>query len=357
MTIKAKFSGLQGSFNIDVDFEFPDHGVTALFGPSGSGKTTILRCMAGLVRLPKGDFGVDGEVWQSANQFLKTYQRDIGYVFQEASLFPHKSVRDNLYYGAKRCQVNKEALVNFNEMVQLLGIEHLLARSPARLSGGERQRVAIGRALMTQPKILLMDEPLSALDHETKQDILPYLENLHKLLRIPIVYVTHAIDEVARLADYMVLLEQGKVKAQGELADMLARTDLPFRHDENAAMILDATIVERDQQWHLAKAVFAGGSLWVRDHGLTVNQSVRLRVLARDVSIGLAPSENVSIQNILSAQVNEVVANKDPAVMLIKLQLDSTQLLARLTARSAHQLGLTKGQLVWAHIKSAAVLE
>ncbi|WP_428241404.1 molybdenum ABC transporter ATP-binding protein [Gynuella sp.] len=357
MTIQASFSGTQGHFILDAAFEFPGRGVTALFGPSGCGKTTLLRCMAGLNHLPQGRFTIAGEVWQDEQIFLEPYQRSVGYVFQEASLFPHLSVRANLLYGARRCQTTTQHPIDFDELVSLLGILPLLDRSPARLSGGERQRIAIGRALLTQPRILLMDEPLSALDHQSKQDILPYLERLHERLSIPIVYVTHAIEEVARLADHIVLLEQGKVQAAGNITEILSRLDFNIRQDEHAAVVLPATIVEQDKRWHLARAEFSGGSLWVRGHGLQLNQSIRLRVLARDVSIGLQPIDRVSIQNRLPATIMELAVHDDPAVMLLRLDLGGSPLLARLTARSAYELKLEAGQSVWAQIKSVAVLE
>ncbi|AJQ93071.1 molybdenum ABC transporter ATP-binding protein [Gynuella sunshinyii] len=357
MTVQACFSGTQGHFVLDAAFEFPVRGVTALFGPSGCGKTTLLRCMAGLNYLPQGRFTIAGEVWQDEQVFLKPYQRSVGYVFQEASLFPHLSVRENLLYGARRCQTNTPYPIDFDELVSLLGILPLLDRSPARLSGGERQRIAIGRALLTQPRILLMDEPLSALDHQSKQDILPYLERLHERLSIPVVYVTHAIEEVARLADHIVLLEQGKVQAAGNITETLSRLDFNIRQDEHAAVVLPATIVEQDKRWHLARAKFVGGSLWVRGHGLQLNQSIRLRVLARDVSIGLHPIDQVSIQNRLPATITELAVSDDPAVMLLRLNVDGSPLLARLTSRSAHELRLEAGQRIWAQIKSVAVLE
>ena len=357
MTIRVRFSGTQGSFCLDTEFEFPDRGVTALFGPSGCGKTTILRCMAGLNHLPGGEFSLTDETWQNSRTFVPPHRRALGYVFQEASLFTHLSVKNNLLYGARRCHPDSTNPIDFDELVDLLGIRPLLERSPSRLSGGERQRVAIGRALLSQPKILLMDEPLSALDHNSKQDILPYLEKLHERLSIPVVYVTHAMDEVARLADHIVLLENGRVLGSGNITDTLASIDLNLRQDEDAAVVLPATVVEKDSQWHLARAAFTGGSLWVRDHGLSLDQTIRLRVLARDDSVGLHQIDQVSIQNLLPATVVELADHTDPAVMLLRLDLGGSPLLARLTARSAHELKLHPGQAVWAQIKSVAVLD
>ncbi|MDP2805984.1 MAG: molybdenum ABC transporter ATP-binding protein, partial [Gallionellaceae bacterium] len=214
--ICAHFKMQLDRFALDASFAAPAVGVTALFGPSGSGKTTLLRCIAGLERVA-GTLHVNGEIWQDEKTFLPIHKRPLGYVFQEASLFPHLSVRANLEYGYKRIAPD-ERKVHLEQVVEWLGLSHLIDRNnPTQLSGGERQRVAIARALLTSPRILLMDEPLSALDATSKQDILPYLERLHRELNIPVLYVSHALDEVTRLADHLVLLEKGRVIASGEL--------------------------------------------------------------------------------------------------------------------------------------------
>ena len=285
--IDARFQLDWPGFSLDVDLNLPGRGVTALFGHSGSGKTTLLRCIAGLERAPQGWLAVDGEVWQDAGRWVPTHQRPIGYVFQEASLFAHLTVIGNLRYGMKR---NGEAQrVSLDHAIELLGIGHLLDRKPDRLSGGERQRVGIARALAISPRLLLMDEPLAALDLKRKQEILPYLERLHDELEIPLIYVSHAPDEVARLADHLVVLEQGRALASGPLGETLARLDLPIRLGEDAGAILDATVGAVDHDWHLARVDFAGGSLWARDHGLPVGHRVRMRILARDVSLASEP--------------------------------------------------------------------
>ncbi|MDP1536360.1 MAG: molybdenum ABC transporter ATP-binding protein [Burkholderiales bacterium] len=242
--ILARFRHGYPGFTLDVDLELPSRGVTALFGHSGSGKTTLLRCIAGLERTANGYLAIDGTLWQDGASFLPTHRRPIGYVFQEASLFPHLSVRGNLEYGAKRAQslpareggagggranLCRPASADFSHIVELLGIGTLLDRKPERLSGGERQRVAIARALLTAPRLLLMDEPLAALDLARKNEILPYLERLHDELEIPVLYVSHAPDEVARLADHLVVMDGGRAVAQGPLADVLSRIDLPIR--------------------------------------------------------------------------------------------------------------------------------
>jgi molybdate transport system ATP-binding protein len=364
MTLAAHFAGSLGDFTLDARFSFPARGVTALFGPSGCGKTTLLRCMAGLNRLDFGRFEIGGEVWQGERTFLSPHKRALGYVFQDANLFAHMSVRDNLMFGAMRAarqtmnRVDRTPAgpVDFGDLVALLGLSHLLERSPANLSGGERQRVAIGRALLTRPKILLMDEPLSALDHANKNEIMPYLEGLHDTLSIPILYVTHAPDEVARLADHLVVLDNGQVLASGPLTETLARLDLPIRNDDNAGVAIEATITERDEHWHLTRAAFTGGSIWVRDPGLAIGHRVRLRILARDVSLALQQNSNSSIMNSLPATVTDIASGGHPGVRLVRVDIGGTPLVARLTARSAHDLELAPGKAVWAQVKSVAVL-
>lgn len=353
--IHVRFDLKFKEFSLDVDLDLPSRGVTALFGHSGSGKTTLLRCIAGLERAPDGFLGLDGEIWQDGGHFVPTYQRPLGYVFQEASLFPHLTVRRNLEYGLKRVEPARRK-VSLDHAVELLGIGPLLGRLPERLSGGERQRVAIARALAVSPRILLMDEPLAALDLARKQEILPYLERLHDELEIPLLYVSHAPDEVARLADHLVAMAGGRVLASGPLGETLARLDLPIRLGEDAGVVLEGQVGERDPEWHLARAEFPGGGVWVRDAGHAVGHPVRVRILARDVSIALTRHSGTSILNTLPAVVTELADDAHPALALVKLDLGGSPLLARLTRRSAHGLGLAPGQLVYAQIKAVALI-
>jgi molybdate transport system ATP-binding protein len=359
MSIRAKFRHDRGEFSLDVDLALPGQGITALFGASGSGKTTLLRLIAGLERAP-GFMEVNGQVWQDDAKafFMPTEMRPLGYVFQEASLFPHLTARHNLEYGMKRVPV-AERRVDMAHVLDLLGIGHLLDRKPERLSGGERQRVAIGRALLTSPKVLLMDEPLSALDLARKQEILPYLERLHDELDIPILYVSHAPDEVARLADHIVVLSDGRAVASGPLTETLARLDLPIHLGEDAGVVLDAVVAERDAQWQLARATFSGNpdaGVWVRDGGHPLGQHVRVRILARDVSLALTRHSGSSIQNILPGTVTELGGDSHPALSLVKIDIGGTDLVARLTRRSAHELALAPGQNVYAQIKAVALI-
>lgn len=356
MSIVARFTQQRGDFVLDVDLDLPGRGVTALFGPSGSGKTTLLRLIAGLDHAP-GYLEVNGQVWQddATKVFLPTHQRALGYVFQEASLFPHLSARRNLEYGMRRVPA-RERRVNLERVLGLLGIGHLLDRRPDSLSGGERQRVAIARALLTSPHVLLMDEPLAALDLARKQEILPYLERLHDELEIPILYVSHAPDEVARLADHIVALDGGRAVAEGPLTETLARLDLPIRLGDDVGVVLNACIGERDETWHLARADFAGGTLWVRDTGLPAGRRVRIRILARDVSVALERHDRTSIQNLLPGTVEAIADESHPALALVRVRVGGHPIVARVTRRSVATLGLAPGMPVWLQIKAVALI-
>lgn len=354
MSIEARFRLDFSGFDLDIALTLPGRGVSALFGPSGSGKSTLLRCLAGLERAPDGHLAINGEIWQDGSTFLPTHKRPLGYVFQDSSLFPHLDVRRNLEYGLRRSGGGGRAPLE--NAIELLAIAHLLERMPERLSGGERQRVAIARALAVNPSILLMDEPLAALDLARKQEILPYLERLHDELEIPVIYVSHSPDEVARLADHIVVMEAGRAVASGPLAETLARLDLPFFLGEDAGVVLDGVLAERDAAWHLARVDFPGGGLWVREHGVPPGQHVRVRVLARDVSLALERVEHTSIQNIFPATVEAIADENHPALALVRVRAGETALLARLTRRSAAALELAPGRRVWAQVKSVALI-
>jgi molybdate transport system ATP-binding protein len=353
--IRASFRMQLESFTLDASFTAPAVGVTALFGPSGSGKTTLLRCIAGLERAA-GSLQVSGDTWQNDTGFMPTHMRPLGYVFQEASLFPHLSVRANLEYGLKRIAPS-ERKVPLEQVVEWLGLSHLIERGdPAKLSGGERQRVAIGRALLTSPRILLMDEPLSALDTASKQEILPYLERLHRELNIPVLYVSHAMDEVARLADHLVLLEKGRVIASGELHETLARLDLPTAHFDDAGAVIEAEVARHDEPYHLTRLDFSGGSLWVGKMDHALGSKVRARVLARDVSIATHQPQATSITNILTGLINEI-RDEGPDKVMLRIKIGESQvLLSRITRRSCDQLNLFAGREIYAQVKSVALM-
>ncbi len=342
-------------FTLDVDLTLPGAGVTAIFGRSGSGKTTLLRVIAGLERAHTGHVSFNGEVWQDADRFLPVHKRPLGYVFQEASLFPHLSAGKNLRFGLKRSKT--EGAVNLDHVIGLLGIEHLLERKADYLSGGERQRVAIARALAVSPRILLMDEPLSALDSERKQEILPYLERLRDELHIPILYVSHSPAEVSRLADHLVVLDSGRVTAQGPLVETLAGIDFPLCSGKDRAVVLDGVVAERDEAWHLMRVEFPGGTLWSRDRGILPGRRVRLLVPSSGVSISLERHNDSSILNSLPGRVDTVIESDHPGLALVQLRIGQSKLLARATNRSLAALSLQPGQSVWVHVKSASVME
>ena len=357
MSVAARFALTWPGFALDVDLDLPGRGVTALFGQSGCGKTTLLRCIAGLER-GTGWLKVNGETWQDAERFVPTHCRPLGYVFQDARLFAHLDVRRNLDYGAKRAfrRTTSADSSRRDAIVDLLGLGPLLDRLPSRLSGGEQQRVAIARALLTEPRLLLMDEPLASLDHARKQEFLPWLERLREELDIPLIYVSHAPDEVARLADHIVVMDAGRAVAQGPLAETLARVDLPITLGEDAGAVFEATVVARDAEWHLARVAFDGGELRVRDNGTPLGRRVRVRVLARDVSIASSRHDDVSILNLLPATIVAHAAEAHPSQLLVQLRVGATLLLARLTRYSAQRLDLAPGREVWVQIKAVALI-
>jgi len=352
--IEARFRLDWPGFALNVDLQLPARGVTALFGPSGSGKTSLLRCIAGLERAADGRLVINGEVWQDAQVWLPTHKRPLGYVFQEASLFPHLTVAGNLHYGRSRSREGQR--LSLEHSIELLGIAPLLGRKPEHLSGGERQRVAIARALAVGPRLLLMDEPLAALDLARKQEILPYLERLHEELEIPLLYVSHAPDEVARLADHLVVLDSGRVIASGPLARTLTQLDSPLGWGDDSGAVIEGVVAAVDSYWHLVRIDFAGGNLWTRDHGLAPGSCVRVRILARDVSLALEKCEHSSIQNLLPGLVDALGDDSHPAQLLVRVRVGETLLLASLTRRAAAALGLRVGLALWVQVKSVALL-
>jgi molybdate transport system ATP-binding protein len=356
--IQARLRLDYAGFSLEVDLELPGRGVTALFGHSGSGKTSLLRCVAGLEPTAHGSLWVNGECWQDSARgvFVPTHRRDIGYVFQESSLFPHLSVRGNLDFGRRRIAPAARR-VSLEQATALLGIDHLLERMPERLSGGERQRVGMARALLTSPRILLMDEPLAALDARRKQEILPYLERLHDELDIPVLYVSHAQDEVVRLADHVVMLGEGRVMAAGALHATMARLDLPTAFTEDAGVIIDGRVGAHDDHYHLTRLDFPGGAVFVARQAVEIGQRMRFRVHARDVSLADHRVEGTSIVNLLAVTVQEIVGADTPAHVLVRMDAGGTPLIARITRRSCEQLVVSTGRHMWAQIKSVALLD
>jgi molybdate transport system ATP-binding protein len=352
MSIEVEIRHRQGDFALDVRFR-SDALVTALFGRSGAGKTSIVNAIGGLVRPDHGRIVVAGAVlFDSAQRiFVPKHKRRIGTVFQEGRLFPHLTVRHNLFYGrwfAPRASRH----VQPEEVLALLGIGHLLDRRPGSLSGGEKQRVAIGRALLASPRALLMDEPLAALDDARKAEILPYLERLRDESEIPIVYVSHAVAEVARLAATIVVLADGRVEATGAVADVLGRLDLiKLRVPEDVGEVVEATVTAHSEEFDLTALDIAGGTLRVPRQELAIGARVRLFIRARDVMIATRRPEGLSALNVLAARIAEIGQAAGASVDL-RLDLGGTSLLARLTRQSIHDLGLAPGSSVYAVIKS-----
>jgi molybdate transport system ATP-binding protein len=358
--LHARFRIERSDFTLDVDLDLPARGVSALFGHSGSGKTTCLRAIAGLERAPAGYVALGDEVWQDEARglFVPPHRRALGLVFQEASLFPHLSVRQNLLYG---CGGRPPAAdgITFDEVSELLGLERLLQRAPQNLSGGERQRVAVGRALLSQPRLLLMDEPLSALDRETRNQILPFFERLHDRLAIPVLYVTHDIGEGERLADRLVLMRDGRVVTSGPLREMQSDPELPLVLRPDAAVSLDAVVEGHDAAYGLVRLGVEGGSFLAPGRpGLEVGLRVRLRVGAGDVSLATERPSGSTILNVLPARILSSRPTDGP-VMIVVLGLgdggQGARLLARVTRRSWDALGLRDGMDVHAQVKGVAL--
>ncbi|MCB1614596.1 MAG: molybdenum ABC transporter ATP-binding protein [Pseudomonadales bacterium] len=354
-SFSANLSLRYQQFELNAQFSIPLKGVTAIFGHSGCGKTTLLRCIAGLEKKSTGSLQFNNDTWQDTNTFTPAHKRPIGYVFQEASLFPHLSIQGNLDFAIRRAGEKTDAS-HCETIIDMLDLKRLLHRNPLSLSGGERQRVAIARALLIRPKLLLMDEPLASLGQSHKQEILPYLEKLKEETTLPVLYVSHSAEEVARLADYLLVMDLGNIVAQGAITDMLSRLDFPLTLGDDAGVVFDAKVATIDRQWHLTKAVFPGGELWMRDSGQQCKQQVRIRVLARDISLSLQQHQDTSIVNCLPAIITEMGNDQHPGQMMIKLRVGEIALIARITKRSAAHLKLTTGMNVYAQIKSVAIV-
>ena len=333
--IRLKHAIQKGEFCLDVDTDIPATGITGVFGESGSGKTSLLRCIAGL----------DG----SQHGLPPVHKRHIGFVFQVPQLFSHLSVQKNIEYGMRR---NPDAVVSVDEIARLLEVEGLLDRSVTELSGGEAQRVSIARVLCQSPRLILMDEPLSALDERRRNEVLPYLDRLHAETSVPIIYVSHNIEEICRLSDHLLVLDDGKVVAEGGLQDTLSRIDLPQLGGRNAGAVIEATQARYDEEYDLTLFNFSGGELWVA--GRHESTSARLRISASDISLSRVAAESTTILNILPAVI-EATSPETAATELVRLRLGDDILVARITRRSLQQLKLRTGDDVFVQIKSVTV--
>ncbi len=370
MTIRASVTLSKGNFTLEAQFEAPGQGVTAVFGRSGSGKSTLLRVLAGLeTSRPGSAISVNGVTWLGQGINVPVHERRVGYVFQEPGLFPHLSVHGNLQYALKR-RVGRSAKTGessgvqgselaFDEVTALLGLENFLGRNPATLSGGERQRVAIARALLSSPTLLLMDEPLAALDLHSKEEILPFLDRLFASTGMPVLYVSHAPDEVARLADHLLLMEEGGVLAQGPLADVLGRVDSPLARTDEAFSVIHCDILELNGPCRLSLLrTAAGDRVYVPHIAAGQRKNIRLRINARDVSLCTQRPVGSSILNILQATVAQLSDPdlKGQQMVQLRLPLSDELLLARISEYSCQQMGLTEGMSIYCQIKAIALL-
>ena len=357
---------MQAELHLDVRLGFPGFalavqetlclsGVTALFGPSGSGKTSLLRIIAGLETGAAGRIAFGQEEWLNTEKRVVAppYQRAVGYVFQDARLFGHRSVAGNLAFAAKR---SRAPVALQDEVTAALDLGPLLHRRPSGLSGGERQRVALGRALLTQPRLLLLDEPLAALDQRRKADILPYLQTISRRFALPTIYVSHAIDEVALLADQMAVMDEGRIIAKGPTAQMMERLDLqPLTGKFEAGVLLEARVVAHDHQYFLTRMDLNGQTLTMPmlDH-LTVGDLVRVRIRARDVALATQKPEGLSIRNVLSGHIAEIAEEAGSAFAEVLVDAGGARLRARITRQAAVELKLAQGKPVFALIKSVS---
>ena len=354
--IDGQFFWQRSGFCLDVAFKIPAAGITGVFGPSGSGKTSLLRAVAGLEKIPQAQLQVNDNVWQNDVMCLPTHQRRVGYVFQEPSLFTHLSVKNNLQYAIKRAPITPSA-ISAEKIIAELKLEQLLDKMPTALSGGERQRVAIARALCNKPALLLLDEPLTALDAQSKTDSLYLLQRLQQSLRIPIIYVSHALDELLQLADYLLLMEQGRILRQGPLTELLGAIDTPLALRDDAATVLQCTVAVPRLDHDLTQLTLGEQTLYLPSlNKATVGQTIRLRIQARDVSICLEKPANSSILNILPVRI-KAIANLDHGQCIVQLQLMDQLILARISTRSCETLQLASGMSVFAQIKAMALLE
>tara|TARA_B100000315_G_scaffold257811_1_gene307954 strand:+ start:801 stop:1904 length:1104 start_codon:yes stop_codon:yes gene_type:complete len=356
--LKAKLDVKLPHFRLQADINLPSHGVTAIFGPSGSGKTTLLRCLAGLERSPTGCVQLEDEVWQDEQQkiFTPPHQRSIGYVFQDPRLFPHLSVESNLRYGLNRTPKTKR-YISWNQVIDLLDLGPLLHRRTHHLSGGEQRRVAIGRAVLASPRLLLMDEPLVGLDMQRKHEIIPLIQQLRDTLHIPIVYVTHAINEVLQLASTLLLMEEGKTVAAGTLSEIFSRLDLDqYLNQDTIGAVIETQIEAHEPEFSLTRIGFNGKHLFIPQQRFPVGHALRVHVLSRDVSIIIGPPpRQTSILNVFEATVVEI-GSMSPDCHSVDIKLDvGCPLLARITRKSMASLRLTPGQKVYANIKAVAL--
>lgn len=351
-TIRLHYELQRDAFALNVDAEVPLRGVTGIYGASGAGKTTLLRCIAGLEQPDAGELHVAGECWQDDGFNKPVNERETGYVFQEPRLFTHLTVQDNITYGWRR-RSNQDG-VEINDVVNLLGLNNLLLRRPSELSGGEAQRVAIARALLRTPRFVLMDEPLASLDVARRAEILPFLERLHAKLSLPIIYVSHNIEEICLLCDHLIVMSEGRIVASGELQSVLVDLDTPALAGEEAGSVIAGSIGDYDREFDLTRFDFAGGQFWLPGKLGTIGDHLRLRIRASDVSLARDKPVRSTILNLLEVVIEGIQDTPAPT-QLVRLLAGKEQLVARITRRSRTELNLQPGDKVVAQVKAAAV--
>ncbi|MDY6943621.1 MAG: molybdenum ABC transporter ATP-binding protein [Pseudomonadota bacterium] len=354
--IEARVQLNRPGFSLDARFRLPGYGITALFGPSGCGKTTLLRILAGLETEARGELRFGGEIWMppTGKRLTPTHERRIGLVFQDALLFPHLTVQGNLNYAQKRIPPGV-ARIAPDEVIEFLKLGPLLSRRSIALSGGQAQRAALARALVSSPRLLLLDEPLAGLDNDARAEILPFLRAIQRRFAIPMVYVSHELDEVVQLADYMILMDQGRVTHEGALAELASATDTPLATGPEAGVILEGRISRHDAAFALTAVRIGTVEFWIAHPQDNSDKPVRIRILASDVSVSLQRPEQSSILNVFHATV-KAIKHESPAHALVTVNTGGNTLLARLTKRSVAELALRPGATVFAMIKSAAVI-
>lgn len=341
-------------FLLEAEFNIPDSGILGIFGDSGSGKTTLLRCLAGLEKKVQGNIEFNGQAWLSKSQSLCSQSRNIAYIFQEGRLFPHLNVQDNLDYGRKRSKSKNESSLDRKKIFELLKISDLLKRQTQQLSGGEKQRVALARALLKNPQLMLLDEPLASLDSKHKQEILPFLSCLHKELNVPMLYVSHSLEEVSLLCDRILIMQQGKIQFDDLLHEALVSEHSPLAKADNAAAVLDGIVAKQEKEFQLASIQTKNGNNIIVPSTAKVGQQVRIRILASNVSLCKTAISDSSILNIIEGIISAIV-DESGSHVLLQINSKNDLLLARITKKSFQLLGLAIGQTIFMQIKAVAI--
>ena len=341
-------------FSLEAEFDIPSRGVLGIFGHSGSGKTTLLRCLAGLEKQAQGHIEFNGQSWLSNTQSLSSQSRNIGYIFQEHRLFPHLNVQENIEYGSKRCATNNTTSLDRKKLFELLNIEHLLNRKPQQLSGGEKQRIALGRALLKNPQIMLFDEPLASLDKKRKQEILPFLSRLHRELNIPMLYVSHSLEEVSLLCDHILVMEQGRIQFNGHLHEALVSPESPLAKADDAAAVLDGIVAKQEKEFQLSTIQTANGNNIIVPGKAEIGQQVRVRIQASNISLCKTAISDSSILNIIEGTISAVV-DESGSHVLLQINSRNDLLLVRITQKSYQQLELGIGQTIYMQIKAVSI--